>query len=407
MPPFKLRPVHFVAAFAATLAVMSAVRLASTEPGSGDAGVASDGGDVDAGHAAPAAHTPPAPATPEKPTNIPHDLEGRAACTTCHGIAGRHPYPNDHSTRPDGACLSCHVPSHWMRARSPNPPTPPAVSSDFCLSCHTKPGLAMTLPNGDELSLHIDPKVYERSVHGMKGMSCTACHPSNEKHPHAPFAGPSARELNRGIIQQRCAMCHAEVFAAYRESVHGKALVDEHNLDVPTCTDCHGVHDIRHPKTMLFRLDSPDTCSKCHSDAKLMAKYDISPNVATTYLADFHGTSVSTTKRFTPSFGSYKAVCYDCHGIHDIKKAKDPESAVVKENLVKTCRKCHENADTSFPAAWTAHYEPDRRNKWALVYWVNKFYAVMIPTIVGGMALYILMELVRTAIDKWKSWRAS
>ena len=46
-----------------------------------------------------------------------------------------------------------------------------------------------------------------------------------------------------------------------------------------------------------FRLDSPDMCAKCHADAELMRKYDLSPNVFETYVEDFHGTTVALAKQ--------------------------------------------------------------------------------------------------------------
>lgn len=344
-------------------------------------------------------------AHPDTPTIIPHDLEGRAACDTCHGPAGRRPFPRDHIGRPTAACLSCHVPAKSSRAGVPNTPTPPLVTNEYCLACHTKPDLNLKLPSGQEVSVTIDAAAYAKSMHGRRQMNCTACHPAYQKHPHAPFKGATTRELNRSIVQERCATCHAELFAQYKKSVHGKALVEEGNLDVPTCTDCHGVHDIRKPETLLFRLDSPDTCGKCHSDAKLMGKYGISPNVTKTYLADFHGATVRLGRQSDrPDIGAYKAVCYDCHGIHDIKKANDPESRVVKKNLVETCRRCHPGANESFPAAWTAHYEPDRK-KWPVVYWVNVFYKAAIPGILGMFGLYIVLELWHALVTRIKRGR--
>jgi predicted CXXCH cytochrome family protein len=362
-----------------------------------------DGGAPDGG--APAA--PRRAAHPDSPTIIPHNLEGRANCLGCHGPAQKKPFPRDHLGRPAAACLSCHVPSQSSRAEVPDTPTAPHVTNTFCYSCHGKPELKMTLSSGQEVSLFVDQAVFGRSMHGAKGMSCTACHPAYEKHPHPPHQGATTRALNRSVVQERCATCHAELYAKYKESVHGKALVEDNNLDVPSCTDCHGVHNIRDPQTLLFRLDSPDTCSRCHSDAALMGKYKISPDVTRTYLADFHGTTVRLGRKTeNPEIGAYKAVCYDCHGIHDIKKTDDPTSQVVKKNLAETCRRCHPGANDSFPAAWTAHYAPDR-NKWPVVYWVNYFYKFAIPGILGVMGMYIALELGHHLVSWLRARRKS
>ena len=392
----------------------TAVAAADEDAGAPDAGnaIAADGAASDAGAAA----TPKKAADPDAPSVIPHSLEGRAACTTCHGPAGRKPFPADHVGRPSAACLSCHVPSQSSRVQVPNTPTPPRVTNDYCLACHEKPDLKMVLPSGQELSLTIDKAAFAKSMHGKKHMSCTACHPDNQNRtqelaqtkagkPHDAFTGKTARELNRGVIQRGCAKCHEPIFKQYKESVHGKALLEESNLDVPSCTDCHGIHNIRDPETMLFRLDSPDTCSKCHGDAELMGKYKLSPNVTKSYLADYHGTTVRLGRKGNiPEIDQYKAVCYDCHGIHDIKKVKDPESRVVKEKLVETCQRCHPGSNANFPAAWMSHYEPDSK-RWPLVYWINVFYKWAIPGILGGFVFYIVLELAHELIVRVNRWR--
>jgi hypothetical protein len=130
----------------------------------------------------------------------------------------------------------------------------------------------------------------------------------------------------------------------------------------------------------------------------------MSPNVTQSYLKDFHGASVRLTRAEGTSIASYKPVCYDCHGIHDIKKAGDPDSRVVKNKLVETCRRCHPGAGANFSAAWTKHYEPDRQ-RWPLVYWITVAYKILIPGIIGPMVLYILLDLARAAIERFKRRR--
>lgn len=338
------------------------------------------------------------------PNVIPHALEGRAACSTCHGIAGSNPYPKDHVGRPDSGCLQCHATG---KVAAPGTTTL-AAGNETCLACHKQTDLTTTLPGGEKLNLFIDGEAFGQSVHGQKGLQCTACHPNMTQFPHPALTVKTERELNRGVVQQACATCHKAIYDIYKDSVHGNALLNESNTDVPSCTDCHGIHNISDPRTALFRANSPDLCSTCHSDAKLMSTYGISANVTKTYMSDFHGTSVRLTKEAQakdPNITTYKAVCYDCHGIHDIKKVSDPNSSVVKENLVKTCQKCHPNADANFPAAWTSHYIPDR-TKWPLVYLVDLFYKIFVPTVLGGMIAFIGLDLAHALIVKRKSGRS-
>lgn len=39
---------------------------------------------------------------------LPHPLKGMEHCDGCHGLNGVHPYPEDHSGRPDESCTGCH-----------------------------------------------------------------------------------------------------------------------------------------------------------------------------------------------------------------------------------------------------------------------------------------------------------
>lgn len=341
------------------------------------------------------------PASPGAPGLIPHTLEGRADCLGCHGPAASNPAPLDHDHRSNKTCTACHVPSHSPDAPRTAKRSNVPVTNNFCLACHGTPTVAMVLPDGEKLSLFVDQAVYERSTHGRNHMLCTACHSTHAQYPHPPTSARTHRELSRGIVQQSCFQCHEEVFSQFKQSVHGKALVEEGNLDVPGCPDCHGIHDIANPHTPIFRLESPDTCSKCHADPELAKKYGMSPYVTQSYLNDFHGATIRLSRKENPNINSYKAVCYDCHGIHDIRKADDPESHVVKEKLVETCRRCHPGADTNFPASWTSHYAPDRE-RWPIVYWIDLAYKFLIPGILGPMILYILLDLMRALINRVK-----
>ena len=39
---------------------------------------------------------------------IPHSLEGRSACLTCHDIGKMKPMPADHAGRAEATCTGCH-----------------------------------------------------------------------------------------------------------------------------------------------------------------------------------------------------------------------------------------------------------------------------------------------------------
>ncbi len=119
-----------------------------------------------------------------------------------------------------------------------------------------------------------------------------------------------------------------------------------------------------------------------------------------TYLSDFHGMSATLQRGATRSTGErLAAVCTDCHGVHDIKKADDPNSPVMAANLQKTCQKCHPGANKSFPKAWLSHYEPTR-DEAPLVWAVQLFYRILIPFMVGGLVLQIALHLWRVLVNR-------
>jgi hypothetical protein len=133
-----------------------------------------------------------------------------------------------------------------------------------------------------------------------------------------------------------------------------------------------------------------------------MAKYGLSTQVLSTYVADFHGTTVTLFEKMTPDAETNKPVCFDCHGIHDISRTDDPSKGLqVRQNLLKRCQKCHPDATTNFPAAWMSHYIPSPERNPA-VYYVNLFYKFFIPTILGGMAVLVVLDLNKLITNRRK-----
>ena len=334
----------------------------------------------------------------------------------------------------------------------------PGIADETCLECHDVPGLTTTLPSGEEIYISVDRVMHTVSIHGRNGYACVKCHRDNDGYPHreipvqtareytvyqnqsCAYCHPGAAEANRagahqifreaGILEaavcsdchgshnvdsltpprsnipKTCERCHSEIFNEYKDSVHGAALIGEGNPDVPDCSTCHGNHDIKGPNSSdAFRLYSPLICAECHANEALMEKYDISTHVFDTYVSDFHGTTVTVFEKISPDQETNKPVCIDCHGVHNMKKHDDPESQVMKDNLLKTCQKCHPDASQNFPNSWLGHYEPSL-DKYPLLYFVNLFYFIVIPVTIGGMILFVLLDAqhrIRKKISKNKS----
>jgi hypothetical protein len=342
-------------------------------------------------------------------------------------------------------------------------PASQEVANDTCLGCHSNEGMVKTFPSGEELFLFIDSSKFEVAVHGQEEVACVDCHQAMAAIPHPEFAVQTVRDAkfklytvckechleqytntldsvhqtalaagddNAAIctdchnphtqtritnkdtgeillgaqlhIPQTCARCHSAIYDTYKESVHGAALTEEGNQYVPTCIDCHGVHNIQDPRTDLFRNDTPLLCAKCHTNETIMKQYGISTNVVDTYVADFHGTTVTLFEKTDPELPTNKPVCTDCHGIHDIKAVDDPQAGIhLKENLLVKCQRCHPDATVNFPDSWMSHYDASPEN-FPLVYYVNLFYKILIPGVLGGMVLYVLTDIYRRFIARKK-----
>jgi hypothetical protein len=141
-----------------------------------------------------------------------------------------------------------------------------------------------------------------------------------------------------------------------------------------------------------------------------MAEYELSTDVLETYVADFHGTTVTLFEKQTPDAETNKPVCFDCHGVHDIKRTDDPAKGLqVRENLQSRCQVCHPDATAEFPDAWMSHYEPSV-DKHPLVFAVDLFYKIFIPLVLGGMGLLVVLDMgwrVRSRFGKQGEVRPS
>ena len=336
-------------------------------------------------------------------------------------------------------------------------------SNESCLFCHSKEGMSTQI-GGETLALTIHSDEYDVSVHGMEQVACVDCHTNITSFPHPEVTASSPRDFSiemypicqqchneqyqkvldsvhqkaiaggntnaavctdchnphaqqrltnkdtgellayaRLNIPQTCAKCHNKIFETYKQSVHGKALTEEGNPFVPTCIDCHGVHNIQDPTTSTFRNSTPYLCAECHTNQGIMNQYDISTNVLNTYVSDFHGATVKIFDEIYPDQPTNKPVCTDCHGIHDIVPVDDPQAGIhLQTNLLVKCQQCHPGATTeSFTASWMSHYEPSPET-WPLVYYVNLFYKFFIPAVLGGMIVFVLTDIYRRLVNRRK-----
>ncbi|MFQ5527544.1 MAG: ammonia-forming cytochrome c nitrite reductase subunit c552 [Thermoanaerobaculia bacterium] len=138
-----------------------------------------------------------------------------------------------------------------------------------------------------------------------------------------------------GSTDENCGTCHPESRVEVESSVHRSEGV--------VCTSCHGGNpdsldtDRAHRgnfRPLTERLEQPVGCADCHSDLEQMRPYNLPIDQHAIYLTSQHGRAVA-------SGDPRAAVCSDCHGFHDVRKATDPLSPVGAANVVETCSRCH------------------------------------------------------------------
>lgn len=330
---------------------------------------------------------------------------------------------------------------------------PQQGTQEYCLSCHADSSLQTTLPSGEVLSLYVSSDAIRSSLHHQAGIECIGCHSNIREYPHPEIPYESRRELARAfyltckkchednydetldsihaeiaaagnlnapvctdchsahqtrrpaepasLIPETCGRCHTAVYETYQASVHGAALIEEDNPDVPVCTNCHGVHDIRDSRTIQFHIESPELCADCHADQELMRKYGLTADVYETYRLSWHGVDVQVYKARWPNIWHESAVCTDCHGIHDIFPAEDPRSSVHPENLLATCQKCHPDTGPNWTGAWTGHEEVTLEQN-PFVFYTQVFYDSFAPFILWVCGVYVALQILRATVARIK-----
>ena len=331
-----------------------------------------------------------------------------------------------------------------------------ATQREDCQSCHARDRDArMEFPDGSSLSIYVDATAFGRSVHGER-FECGDCHrdaaarpEADVRHGEVPHASAGEYRRARAALCRRChaehfeqltdsihfaaqtlgnptaptcvdchgaheiarpgqprravadlcGQCHAKQAEAFTRSVHGKALL-EGNLDVPACTDCHGAHAIADTRAATYHAASYTMCARCHGDGNLMAKYQLSENILTTYLEEFHGSSnhLYTQVGYLPE--RPVATCGDCHGYHDVQSLADARGGgaeAVQARAETMCRKCHESAPEGFSGAWLGHRLPSLEVA-PLVWGITWGYRILIPLMILGLVLHILLHLWRLPV---------
>lgn len=283
------------------------------------------------------------------------------------------------------SCTSCHG-EHNIKNVASTEKFSKINTSDMCLTCHKGGKLTKDVKNNsDSLAAN-----YHLSVHyvalkdgNTNSASCADCHGAHEM---KPSNDPTAK-TNKKNIANTCGTtdCHKKQAEQYIGSIH-QVAVDKDSKDAPTCTNCHGNHQIaKRDKGIDKNIASKSVvklCSDCHSSTGIIQRNELK-DITRTFNESFHGLAVRG--------GSGDAAnCESCHGYHNVRSPEDSLSSTFKANLTKTCGQCHKMADKTLFETKIHIVNPQVESPW--LFWITNFYILIIIGTIGAMTLHNILD---------------
>ena len=266
-------------------------------------------------------------------------VHAKVSCVSCHVDVEQMPHEDNVERTVD--CVSCH------KKLSEKDREDAQLDVHIVKNLtHTMSGLPATVPLVQKNKLDTNADHYLGSIHAQPNKdnpdqlnaTCWDCHGT-----HQIFAMEgNSKDSFRVNSPETCGECHEEQLKEYTQSVHGAPVKRYGKLEPAVCSDCHTAHRISEVEEDPAKLAITENCGTCHED------------YYKSYSETYHGQIVNLG--FT-----HTAKCHDCHAPHDTHKADDPLSMIHKDNIMETCKECHENATAGFltfhPHGTTHDYE--------------------------------------------------
>ncbi|MEN8154046.1 MAG: cytochrome b/b6 domain-containing protein [Acidobacteriota bacterium] len=338
--------------------------------------------------------------------DIPHSKKPmKMACPDCHEDEAKETAKDVHGKgcaagdTMSPSCCTCHGGHDIKPLNSPESRFSDQNQPDTCGKCH----------GGDKLATK-EHSIYKRniitryksSVHwqglkeGKRAASCTDCHGSH----NILQSGFQDSGVSRANEANSCLKCHRLEGIAFWDGPHGDALKHGNN-DVPTCTTCHGDHDMASLKVRggdAKQWAATQVCIWCHGNSRMMARYGLDTTPVDSYMLDFHG----LTQRGT--LGA-SATCADCHDPHHSLPSTHPNSRMHISNRGPTCGKCHGKVSDNFAMSFS-HKKSLEIPGTKLESIIEIVYILIIIFTIGGMLLYVTMVWFKSVRKKVREQRA-
>ena len=303
------------------------------------------------------------------------------------------------------SCLDCHTSNGDITTMLP-PSDPKSTISRAniaatCGRCHGDKSVMQGSGISNRLFLSYQESVHAKAI--ARGNSqaavCTDCHNSHD----IRAASDAVSTIARVNIPNTCGKCHQKELSDFTQSVHGEAVARGVSRS-PTCTDCHGIHNIKTPIDETTAAATvavgTESCAKCHEGVALTQEFGVASGRVASYQDSYHGLASRLGLKIA-------ANCASCHGVHNILPSSDPRSMIHAANLTQTCGQCHVGATANFstgrihlnvplsPEAATTSDVGAVGTKW-----VRRIYLPMIVVVIGGMLFHNALIWRKKAIAK-------
>lgn len=287
-------------------------------------------------------------------------VHGSLRCTGCHVTIDR--VPHREAPQVIVGCIECHQQTWEQYKDDPD-------------AQHARLEVVNEQIDSFMESVHAQPSALDQS---RTNATCYDCH---EAHNIGEL-GSIQRAEQRLSNPEVCGRCHEAQLEEYRDSDHGKAVMDKADSEAAVCSDCHTTHEIALAETDQAKLAITKNCGDCHQEAQR------------TYFDSYHGQVHRLGYTNT-------AKCHDCHGGHSVKGEDDPTSEIHADNRLENCRSCHAQANANFLSFWPHGDANDRENYPGL--WTFKiFMQLLIFTVMAFFWIHVLLWLYREVVERFQ-----
>jgi cytochrome b subunit of formate dehydrogenase len=264
----------------------------------------------------------------------------------------------------------------------------PQALPETCGGCHDDSAFVAKFQMGfKEPCADFVASVHGKVLSGETGdrhpPTCSTCHGVHDiRNRVQPGSHISSFE-----VPNTCGQCHEKETETYKRSVHWM-LARRGVTEAPVCNDCHGEHGVAEVagESEAARRQRQDlTCVHCHSDPAFATRFGLDAGRADRYLDSYHGLASSRGDERA-------ALCIDCHSAHAVLPKSHPASTVHADNVQQTCATCHDDASAVFALSYS--HEPGEQAASAVPEWVRRIYVWLIIVVIGGMLLHNMVIML-------------